>query len=48
MEVPSAEWADWSDESRYLFVERRGMGASMEIALKQARKNHQAETGRLW
>lgn len=47
-EAPPGEWGGWSRESRYLFIERLGMGADSTVALEQARRNHKAEGGRLF
>lgn len=49
-EVAYPEWASWSTETRYLFVERLNMEASVQVALYQARENHQEEQrkGRLF
>lgn len=48
-EAKPSEWRDWSAETRYLFLERLGMGADKFVALEQARAHHEAEqrAGRL-
>lgn len=38
-QVAPAEWSYWTDEQRYLYLERVGMGASHAVAVAQARKS---------
>lgn len=47
-EASPQEWAKWSDETRYLFLERLGLGADREVALEQARRNHRLEQAELF
>ena len=49
-EAKISEWREWSAETRYLFIERLGMGADKFVALDQARANHEREQrdGRLF
>lgn len=42
-EAPPAEWAKWSEETRYVYVERLGISDDKYIALKEARANHESE-----